>query len=128
MQVQPAVTETGEEKLYSNFINSLRAEETKIKYSYELKTFMKFHSLTEYSSLLVNSEERIKEYVLHLRSKATSKSRFTIFFAALKNFYEMNDVEDIKWRKLRRFMGEEVPRHEDRRYTHEEIHTLVQAA
>ena len=40
----------------------------------------------------------------------------------------MNDVEDIKWKKLKRFMGEEVPKHEDRRYTHEEIHTLVQGA
>ena len=34
MQVQPAA-EVGEERLYSNFINSLRAEETKNKYSYE---------------------------------------------------------------------------------------------
>ena len=35
MQVQPAA-EVGEERLYSNFINSLRAEETKNKYSYDI--------------------------------------------------------------------------------------------
>ena len=100
-----------EQCLYSNFVNSLKATATKHKYSYELKTFMKFHSLTDYSSLLVTDrEEKIKEYVLHLRSKEASKSRFTLVFASLKNFYEMNEVEDIKWKKLKRFMGEEVPK------------------
>ena len=37
----------------------------------------------------------------------------------------MNDVENIKWKKLKRFIGEEVPEHDDRRYTHEEILILV---
>ena len=40
----------------------------------------------------------------------------------------MNDVENIKWRKLKRYIGEEIPEHEDRCYTHEEIHTLVKNA
>ena len=40
----------------------------------------------------------------------------------------MNDVEDIKWRKLKRYVGEEQPKHEDRRYRNEEIHKLVQNA
>jgi integrase len=87
---------------------------------------MQFHSLTNYSSLMVtDKEEKIKGYVLHLRSKQASKTQFVQLFATLKNFYEMNDVEDIKWRKLKRFIGEEVPEHEDRRYTHEEILVLV---
>ena len=50
------------------------------------------------------------------------------YFASLKNFYEMNDVEDIKWKKLKRYAGEEQPKHEDRRYMVEEIHQLVQNA
>ena len=58
---------------------------------------MQFHSITEYSSLMVtDKEERIKQYVLHLRSKEASKTQFVQLFATLKNFYEMNDVEDIK--------------------------------
>ena len=72
-----------------------------------------------------DKEEKIKEYVLHLRSKQASKTQFVQLFATLKNFYEMNDVEDIKWKKLKRFVGEEVPEHDDRRYSHEEILTLV---
>jgi integrase len=118
-----------DDHLFSNFINSLKSADTKKHYSYELKKYMEFHSMTDYSSLMVTDrEDKIKQYVIHLSNQGASKSRFTILFAALKNFYEMNDVEDIKWRKLKRFMGEEVPKHEDRRYTHEEIYTLVQDA
>jgi integrase len=78
--------------------------------------------------MATDKEEKIKEYVIHLANLGASKSRFRILFASLKNFYEMNDVDDIKWRKLKRFMGEEVPRHEDRRYTYEEIQKLTKTA
>jgi hypothetical protein len=106
-----------ESKLYSNFYDSLKSPDTKKHYSYCLKQFMSYHSITEYSSLMVtDKEEMIKQYVLHLRSKEASKSQFKMLFATLKNFYEMNDVEDIKWRKLKRFVGESIPEHEDRRY------------
>jgi integrase len=118
-----------ESKLYSNFYDSLKSPDTKKHNSYCLRQYKTYHSMTEYSSLMVTDrEEKIKQYVLHLRSKEASKSQFKMLFATLKNFYEMNDVEDIKWRKLKRFVGEEVPQHEDRCYTHEEIHILVQRA
>jgi len=111
-----------ENPLYSNFINSLRAPDTKKHYTYILKQFMAFHKISDYYSLMViDKEQKIKEYVIYLANQGTSKSTFRILFAALKNFYEMNDVDDIKWRKLKRFMGEELPKHEDRRYTYEEI-------
>ena len=115
-----------EERLYSNFYKSLRSEATKERYSSILKQFMQFHSMTNYSSLMAtDKEEKIKQYVLHLRRKQASKTQFVQLFAALKNFYEMNDTENIKWKKLKRFIGEEVPEHDDRRYTHEEILILV---
>ena len=78
--------------------------------------------------MLSDKESKIKEYVIHLKEKGVSKSWFMTLFASLKNFYEMNDVENIKWRKLKRYQGEEQPKHEDRRYTYDEIHTLVQNA
>jgi hypothetical protein len=75
--------------------------------------------------MVTDKEEKIKQYILHLRSKEASRTQFVQLFAVLKNFYKMNDVEDIKWRKLKRFIGEDVPEHEDRRYRHEEILTLA---
>ena len=86
-----------ESSLYSNFINSLKSEYTKRNYAYCLKQYMKFHNFTEYSSLMItDKEERIKQFVVHLRTKEASKSQFKILFATLKNFYEMNDVKVIK--------------------------------
>ena len=121
--------EQEKDQLYSNFINSLKSPETKKNYSYALKKYMDFHSITKYPDLmLVDREDKIKQYVIHLSNKGVSKSWFMLLFASLKTFYEMNDVEDIKWRKLKRYVGEEQPKHEDRRYMDEEIHKLVQNA
>jgi len=114
--------------LYLNFIYSLKSKITQENYAYALKKFMDFHSIKEYSSLMVDKEQKIKEYVLHLRGKEASSSQFKMLFATLKNFYEMNDVEDIKWKKLKRFVGEEIPVHQDRCYSREEIQILVERA
>ena len=117
-----------ESQLYSNFIDSLRSEATKTNYSYCLKKYMQFHKTKSYSSLLVTPEDKIKSYVIYLREKGASGSQHKMLFSTLKNFYEMNDIESIKWRKLKRYVGEEVPEHEDRCYSNEEIQTLVQGA
>ena len=96
-----------EERLYSNFINSLKSEETKKNYSYNLKKYMAYNSMTKCSDLLLaDREEKIKRYVIYLQNKGVSKSEFKILLAALKNFNQKNDIEDIQWRKLKRFMGE----------------------
>lgn len=90
---------------------------------------MTFHNFNEYSSLMAtDKEEKIKQYILHLRNKEASNSQFKMLFCTLKNFYEMNDVDDVKWNKLKRFQGEELPQHEDRRYKHREIQILVERA
>ena len=100
-----------EQELYSNFINGLRSEETKKNYAYALKKYMEYHNTKDYSSLLVTPEDKIKSYIIHLRSKGASTSQHKMLFSTLKNFYEMNDIESIKWRKLKRYVGEEVPEH-----------------
>ena len=91
---------------------------------------MKFHNIESYSLLLGSQdiEDKIKQYMMNIRSRELSTSFMTIFLSAIKTFYEMNDIENIRWRKLKRFMGEETPRHEDRKYTHEEILTLLNAS
>ncbi len=79
---------------------------------------MTFHQMTTYSQMMITDrEDRIKQYILHLVQNNASSSALRITLAALRNFYLMNDVDDIKWHKLKRFMGEETVPHEDRRYT-----------
>ena len=117
-------------QIYSNFIDSLRSAKTKEVYDKALKVFMKFHNIESYSLLLGSQdiEDKIKQYMMNIRSRELSTSFMTIFLSAIKTFYEMNDIENIRWRKLKRFMGEETLRHEDRKYTHEEILTLLNAS
>ena len=119
-----------DKQVYSNFIDSLRSAKTKEVYDKALKVFMKFHNIESYSLLLGSQdiEDKIKQYMMNIRSRELSTSFMTIFLSAIKTFYEMNDIENIRWRKLKRFMGEETPRHEDRKYTHEEILTLLNAS
>lgn len=119
-----------EDKIYSNFLHSLKSAKTKEIYEHALKQFMKFHHIEDYSSLLVASdiEDKIKDYIISVVDRQLSTSFINIFLASIKNFFEMNDIENIRWRKLKRFVGEETPIHEDRCYTHEEIKTLVDTA
>ena len=120
-----------DKQAYSNFIDSLRSSKTKDVYDKAVKQFMKFHNIESYSLLLLakeDIEDKIKQYMMNIRSRELSTSFMTIFLSAIKTFYEMNDIENIRWRKLKRFMGEETPRHEDRKYTHEEILTLLNAS
>ena len=118
-----------EERIYSNFINSLRSPVTKEQYAIALKHYMKFHRLTNYSQLVVMAHdqifESIKSFIISMVKRGCSTSNMDIHIYALKNFYDMNEIEDIRWRKLKRFRGEETEPHETRRYSHEEIQTLI---
>src|SRR6476619_2876444 len=107
-----------EENLYSNFINSLKSPATKKEYSYFLKVFMKFHNMQTFSSMLENPEQTIRESLIDTSTRNLSKTHFGIMLATLRNFYEMNDIDNIKWNKLKRFVGETKAPHKDRAYTH----------
>jgi integrase len=128
--VQKTVQKATEDKIYSNFLHSLKSAKTKEIYNHALKQFMKFHHIENYTSLLAasNIEDKIQDYIISVVNRQLSTSFIKIFLASIKNFFEMNDIENIRWRKLKRFMGEETPVHEDRCYRYEEIQTLINAA
>jgi integrase len=90
---------------------------------------MKFHNLAHYSELvsMPSSQifEYIKSFIISMVDRGCSTSNMDSHIYALKNFYDMNDIEDIRWRKLKRFRGEQTEAHESRRYLHEEIQALI---
>jgi len=104
---------------------------------------MKFHDIKDYSTLLklgisittikngqiqtqtAEIEDKIKSYFVERIKNNISTSDMTGFLASLRKFYEGNDIENIRWRKLSGYMGEVTEKNEDRCYTHEEIHTLL---
>ena len=109
-----------EEWIYSNFVDSLKSFVTKEMYAIALKHYMKFHGLTTYTQLVTISRdqifESIKSFILSMVERGCSTLNMDTHIYALKNFYDMNDIEDIRWRKLKRFRGEETEPHESRRY------------
>src|SRR6266496_4103529 len=92
--------------IYSNFIDSLKSPKTKEKYAYFLKSFMQFHRIEkeDYAALFADPDQKIKDYLIAASKRDLSKSHFCIMISALKNFYQMNDFDDIKWNKLKRFI------------------------
>lgn len=118
-----------EERIYSNFINSLRSPVTKEQNANALKHYMKFHNLSNYSELVSMSSsqifEYIKSFIISMVERGCSTPNMDSHIYALKNFYDMNDIEDIRWRKLKRFRGEQTEPYESRRYLHEEIQSLL---
>ena len=59
--------------------------------------------------------------MLSLKNRNLSTSYIRYNKAAVKHFYDMNDIENLGWKKLSKFIGEETEIHEDRAYTHEEF-------
>lgn len=80
-----------EDKIYSNFINSLRSAKTKDVYDKALKQFMKFSKIESYSMLLANQsqdiEEKIKQYIIDVRDRELSTSFMHIFLSSTKAFF-----------------------------------------
>lgn len=68
--------------------------------------------------------ESVKSFILDMRNRNLSTYSMNGAIAALKKFYEMNDIE-LSWKKLQRFRGEVTEEHEDRAYTKEEIQKLL---
>ena len=62
-----------------------------------------------------------------MRERGLSSSSMCGFYYAIKHFYDSNEVDLglLKWKWLKKFMGEATPIHEDRPYNKEEINKLL---
>lgn len=119
-------------EIWSNFIETINSEESKYGYTNLLWVYMEFEKATNYSQLLdrpiENIKTSIKNYLLSLKNHSLSTSYIRYNKAAVKHFYDMNDIANLGWKKLNKFMGEETEMHEDRAYTHEEIARVYDVA
>ena len=112
-------------QIYSNFINSIRAEETKSKYDYSIKNFMQFANIANYPELLkIKIEQKIIDYILFLRELKLSSNTVNTRVAAIYHFYSMNDVI-LNKTKINKYKAEFHKVIKDRAYTHQEIHSLL---
>ena len=151
---QPIITSRGELMIvdnepYQNFINTLKSEYTKKTYRKSLRNFLSFLNIQDYdcSKLLEYDiktiENYIRDYILDMRTKRDlSPASIDCHCAALKHFFDINDV-DLRWsKKLIKFKGSKddyyynnnnnkknkKTRNEIRAYTLEEIQKLFNSA
>jgi integrase len=114
---------------YRNFCDTCKSPETRIGYIKSLRYFMTYLQIEpeRYDQLLekdaVTTQMNIVDYIRFLR-KDHSSGTVAVYLAAIRKFYQMNDVI-LNWDKIHSFEGEQEKQSEDRPYTHSEIHSLI---
>jgi integrase len=92
---------------------------------------MRFTKTIKVSNLMKQDsktiETQIIAYLVSMRQQKLSRSILNNRLAAIKKFYEMNDVL-LNWRKVSQYLGENTRRFKDRAYTTEEIQQLLTKA
>jgi integrase len=132
------LTETVETSLssraYRNLIDTCRSPSTHRLYTKGLRYFMNYLRLPnsyDYDKLLEKDPKLIQmdicDFITHYRKSGRSPATITGYVAALRKFYDMNDIE-LNWRKIHSRKAEMEKTIEDRPYTHSEIQTLLDRA
>lgn len=114
---------------YTNFINSIRSEQTKYQYIYALSRYLKFLGLSNPSDLMFSDDiqqiqSHLTDYMVYLKNNVAYSTRI-VRCSAVFTFYAMNDII-LNKKKLYRYLGEEIRVHRDRAYATEEILRLLQ--
>ena len=112
-----------EQRLHSNFINSIRSEETKIKYKYCLNDFVNFIGTDNLLDIAI--EQSVIDYIANMRDRQLSSKTIDVRLSAIYHFYAMNDVTLNKV-KIGKFKPEQTRTKKDRAYSHEEIGKMLQ--
>jgi site-specific recombinase XerD len=114
------------------FDSAIRTPATRKMYHMALDKFMIFCKLEDHADLLTGEksviENRLAQYMLHLKSDKYSSSMRNISVSAIKLFYDMNGREDLGWRRLRKMLPQADMPHQDRAYSKEEITQMVKLA
>ena len=117
---------------FRNFIETFPSVHSKRVYKNNLKLYMQYRGATEYEQLLEGDprllQSQVIEYILHLRNQNTLTGRsINTRLSAIQKFYETNDVE-LKWKKIKTYIGSRRKKMKDRAYTHEEIAKMIEKA
>lgn len=117
---------------YHNFINTCRSSTTQKTYKKSLEYFMKFLKVDNWDKLIESDPKSIQrnicDYIMFMRSKNLAPKSIGLYVAAIRKFYDMNDIITLNWKKIHSFEPEPETRSEDRPYTHHEIATLLTKA
>jgi len=102
-----------------NFLDSLKSERTKEQYAYHLKRFTRYEKVSDKTP-----DTHVISYLMSMKNEGLSSSYRNVALAAIKHYYEMNDIL-LNWKKVSRFIGEQKFDNQIRGYNHEEIQKLL---
>lgn len=111
---------------YLNFVNSLRAEETKNQYTSLLAKFVSHYNMSLQTVLVLpqkDIEQMIITYITNMNARGLSRGYVNLVLSAILHFFNMNDVV-LNRKKIGKFLGEYRKMNKDRAYTHDEIKKL----
>jgi integrase len=117
-------------EIYRNFVLSIRADKTRRDYIKALSYFMQYLQVNTYDELIKPDPKKIQaniiDFIIFLKdTRRLAPCSIVAYLAAIRHFYDMNEIDNLKWKKINRFKGESYPVVEDRPYTREEIKKLL---
>jgi integrase len=115
-------------KPYLNFINSLKAKQTKKQYKSALFRFISRNGNVTLDGLLSLSPKEIEQivtkHITEMNARGLSHAYINLVMCAIFHFFDMNDIL-LNKKKIAKFTGENKKMNKDRAYTHDEIKRLA---
>ncbi|MPZ07678.1 MAG: hypothetical protein GEU26_14890, partial [Nitrososphaeraceae archaeon] len=114
---------------YRNFIETVHSPFSRITYRNSLQLYMQFRQVQDCDQLLAEDPKIIQsqliDYVISLREEnKLNATTINTRLAAVKKFYDTNDIE-LKWKKIKSYVGKGRKNKRDRPYTHLEITKML---
>ena len=130
-QTMQGIALESESEAYTNFVNSLDSEQSRIHYKRVFLYFMQFCKVDKYDDMLKIEPKRleilIRNYIIQLKENKRSSATVTSYLSAIAHFFEMNDMV-LNWKKLNKFKGKHRDIAEDKPYSRDQIKTLLEYA
>lgn len=133
MQTTKKITEPQISESYLNFTQTIKTPKTRSNYIQALKYYMKFSRVQSYDDLLTNADPKdiqrnIIMFIEYCKTKNLSYSTINGYVAGIKHWYESNDIEGLKWRKINAHQPLKQKVIDDCAYTHEGISKMISIA
>jgi integrase len=129
---------------YQIFYNSISSSFTRVVWTNYVNMYMAYHQMTKYSDLIgllpetlenPNTPMNIKviqsklvKYINYKKERGVKAQTIGNQMTALRKFYWINEIDGIKWDRVRSFLGEAIRAVDDKAYTHEQIANLLKFA
>ncbi|MGI0086722.1 MAG: hypothetical protein ACREBI_02015 [Nitrosotalea sp.] len=120
-------------KSIESFMKGFHSDSTRESYSKKLSQFLDFCQMNP-DELAVKTRKNPKVFqdifidYIENRKREVSGSTLHQFRDALKHFFEMNDIEDIKWSRIAKMIPHAKKTGSDRAPSMDEVRTILEAA